>query len=530
MSEVVASLGALAPSVGARLADLDARRVVERIWDRDPAVWGGTPATPELADRLGWLDLPAQAVKDLPAIQTFAAEAGREFRQVVLCGMGGSSLAPDVLSRATAGLPGGPAFRMLDSTHPEAIAAVDDACPPKDTLYIVASKSGTTIETASFLSHYWAATGGVGSQFVAITDPGTALAQLAGERSFRRVWLAPLEVGGRYSALSSFGLVPGALAGADVAGVVASGGVMADGCRRSGGGDVADGNPGAWLGAVLAEAARSGRDKLTIPDAPGTGRFGLWAEQLVAESTGKGGRGIVPVVGEPLGPPEVYRGDRLFLRIAARGTQGGAEDAALNTLARAGHPVVRITLGDASDLGAEFYRWEFATAVACAILGVNPFDQPNVAESKANTAALLERGVAVASAASVTEVGRLLREARPGEYIALLAYLPDTEEHAGRLRAIARRWRDRVGVAVTVGYGPRYLHSTGQLHKGGPGGGRFVYVVPPIVSDRPVPGAAYTFGTLMTAQAEGDIAALRRRGRPVARVDRLDALEGMELP
>jgi glucose-6-phosphate isomerase len=518
-------LGPLERPVAARLAELAAGSVIERIWSKDPTVWGGTPATPELADRLGWLVLPERAPVELAAIADFQSEVRRAFRHVVLCGMGGSSLAPDVLSRASGAAPGGLRFHMLDSTHPDAIAAVDRVCAPRDTLYIIASKSGTTIETSSFFSHYWAATGGRGSHFTAITDPGTVLNRLALERGVRRVWLAPPDVGGRYSALSVFGLVPGALAGADLSTMAASGTAMAGACREA----RPDQNPGAWLGAVLGEAARIGRDKLTILEAAGTGRFGLWVEQLVAESTGKKGLGIAPVVEEPLGGPEGYGDDRIFVRLATP-APADPEDHLITALERAGHPVVRITLRGAGDLGGEFFRWEFATAVACAILGVNPFDQPNVAESKANTAALLRQGLAPQRTANGAEVSRLLRGTEPGEYIALLAYLPDMEGHTERLRAIAGRWRDRLRRPVAVGYGPRYLHSTGQLHKGGRAAGRFVFVVPSIGTDCPVPGATFTFGTLMSAQAQGDIAALGARGRPVVQVDSLDALDEVTLP
>ncbi|HXV86555.1 MAG TPA: hypothetical protein VD793_07640 [Gemmatimonadales bacterium] len=522
---VTSSLGPLERPVTVRLAALNAERVVDRMWARDPTLWGGSRDTSELLDRLGWLDLPARAGADAAAAQEFVANLGADVRHVVLCGMGGSSLAPDVLSRASPAARS-PDFRMLDSTHPDAIAATDAACPARDTLYLIASKSGTTVETSSFFSHYWSTTGGAGSQFAAITDPGSALATLAAARAFRRVWLAPPDVGGRYSALSVFGLAPAALAGADVAKVARAGEEMVVACRLS---DAAE-NPGAWLGAVLAEAARAGRDKLTILEGQGTGRFGLWAEQLVAESTGKAGKGMVPVVGEPVGAPDAYGQDRIFVSVSVQDSGSGALDAALSELERAGQPVVRVALGGGSDLGGEFFRWEFATAVAGAMLGVNPFDQPNVAGSKANTADLLRRGVKAGAASSPDEIRRLLADAGERDYLAVLAYLPDTEENGRRLRALAARWRDGSRRAVTAGLGPRYLHSTGQLHKGGPSTGRFIVVLPAITDDCPVPGADYTFGTLLTAQAAGDIAALRRRGRPVVQVSRLDALEKVAWP
>jgi glucose-6-phosphate isomerase len=505
----------------ARLKQLDAERVVERIWAKDPSVWGGDAATPELADRLGWLDLPERSAKDIATFRRFADEIASEFRYVVLCGMGGSSLAPDVIARASGQRKGRPAFYMLDSTHPDALAAVDGSCEAACTLYVIASKSGSTIETSSFFRHYWAATRGASASFIAITDPGGPLAALAAERRFRRTVESPADVGGRYSALSPFGLVPGALAGADINGLVERGAAMATACRAG----AASGNLGAWLGAVLAEAAAAGRDKLTFMDSAELGRFGLWAEQLVAESTGKRGKGVIPVVGEPVGHANVYGSDRLFVRMVQADEPRSEADERMEQLARAGHPTVLITLAGPEDLGGEFFRWEFATAVACAILGVNGFDQPNVAESKRNTAAMLRAGVKRSPVASAGEVRQLVAGAPPGDYVALLAYLPDTPENAARLSGVARRWRDRHGVAVAPAFGPRYLHSTGQLHKGGPEKARFVFVLPTPKRDFPVPGETYSFGTLMAAQAEGDLAALRARGRAAVSVDSLDIVE-----
>ncbi|HWP37679.1 MAG TPA: hypothetical protein VNL18_09040 [Gemmatimonadales bacterium] len=521
MSEISASLGSLEARVSARLAALQRERVVQRIWAKDPSVWGGDANTPELADRLGWLELPERSARDVASFEQFARDVAREFRHVVLCGMGGSSLAPDVLARAFGPRKDWPSFAMLDSTHPDAVSGIDGACEAACTLCVIASKSGSTIETASFFRHYWDVLGGRGSQFIAITDPGSPLATLAAARGFRRTFESPPDVGGRYSALSPFGLVPGALAGADVRAVLERGATMAASCRIPDAGD----NPGARLGAVIAEAAAAGRDKLTLMDSAATGRLGTWIEQLVAESTGKSGKGIVPVVGEPLGALNVYGSDRLFVRVALADEAPSLADQGLDQLAAGGHPVVRMTLDGPESLGAEFYRWEFATAVACAILGVNPFDQPNVAESKANTSAMLSGGGAPCPAVTAEEVERAMAGLRPGEYVALLAYVPDTPEHAARLVKVAGRWRDRLGVPVTPAFGPRYLHSTGQLHKGGPASGRFVFVVPSPERDLPIPGEPYSFGALMTAQAEGDLAALRARGRVAVKVTSLETLE-----
>lgn len=525
MAEVSAALGPLERRVAVRLGALANDRVIERIWAKDPSVWGGDARTPDLADRLGWLELPERSAQAVDAFERFAGDVAGEFRHLVLCGMGGSSLAPAVLAGAFGPRRNRPAFAMLDSTHPDAVRALERACDPACTLCVIASKSGGTIETASFFHHYWEALGGRGKQFVAITDPDSPLAVLAGARGFRRTFESPPDVGGRYSALSPFGLVPGALAGVDVRAVLERGAAMAAASRST---DPAS-NPGAWLGAVLAEAAIAGRDKLTLMDSPGIGRFGLWVEQLVAESTGKNGKGIVPVVGEPPGAAAAYGGDRLFVRLALADDARGLTDERLDELAARGHPVVRITLDGPEGLGGEFFRWEFATAVACALLGVNAFDQPNVAESKANTSAMLRRGGAPAPAATAEEVEGAIASTRLGEYVALLAYLPDTPEHAARLAGVAGRWRDRLGVPVTPAFGPRYLHSTGQLHKGGPAIGRFVFVVPTPEQDVPIPGEPYSFGALMTAQADGDLAALRARDRVALKVTSLETLEQVGL-
>jgi len=466
---------------------------VRRLFARDPGLWGGDRRTPELADRLGWLDAPARSRVLVPKLVAVADEVRRDgITRVVLLGMGGSSLAPEVFWRTFGGRAGWPALLVLDTTHPDAVAAVGDDPALVTTLFLVSSKSGTTIETGSLCAYFWERTGGNARQFAAITDPGTPLERLARERGFRRVFAGEPDVGGRFSALTAFGLVPAALTGVDVGEVLARAERAVAVCRA----EPPASNPGLELGAFMADSWRAGRDKLTLRTAPPFGSFGVWAEQLVAESTGKGGRGIVPIVDEPAGLLDGR--DRAYVGLTAR---------------------------ESADLGAEFYRWEVATALAGAWMRLNPFDQPNVAESKKNTELLLKRlaaGDAVEPAAALADLPRALApwaaSIRPGDYVALLAWVPPAPAHdaaLGRMRAAIARAR---GVATTAGYGPRFLHSTGQLHKGGADSGVFLQVEAEPQRDLAVPGAEHSFGRLIAAQALGDYRALKARGRRVLRV------------
>ncbi len=510
-----AVVGALDAAVAVRLDELDATHVPSRIWARDPTVWGGDAGTAELSDRLGWLTVAETMAGQVKALAAFAEETRSGFDRVVLCGMGGSSLAPEVLWRSYGAARGYPELHVLDSTDPRAVrsAGIGDLAR---TLFVISSKSGTTQESDSFFRYFWERTGGRGEQFVAVTDPDTPLGRLAGERGFRRTFVNPPDIGGRYSALSYFGLVPAALIGVDV-------GVLLDRARRMA--EACSGtvpalrNPAVWLGAILGEAALTGRDKVTFVLSPGIASFGLWLEQLIAESTGKEAKGILPVADEPLGPPSVYGDDRVFVSLGLDEEGNTGVEARLAELEAAGHPVVHLRLDDRYDLGQEFFRWELATAVAGAVLGINPFDQPNVAESKANTKAVLAKGAAPSPAASRAELERFLSAIQPGDYLALMAYLPPTPENDRRLAAIRLRLRDRLGVATTLGYGPRFLHSTGQFHKGGPPVGHFLQIADPPADDLPIPGQSFTFGRLEAAQAEGDLVALRARGRPAIRID-----------
>ena len=421
---------------------------------------------------------------------------------------------------------------MLDTTDPAAISALEKAIDLGKTVFIVASKSGTTLETLSHYRYFWQQAGQKGGQFIAITDPGTSLADEASRRGFRRTFLNPPDIGGRYSALSYFGLVPAALGGVDVSGLLDRAATMVQACSPS---VPARENPGAWLGAVFAEAAKVGRDKITIVAPPAIQSFGVWAEQLIAESTGKEGKGLVPVADEALGAPELYGNDRLFVRLALPGDD---EPSALAALAKAGHPVVTLTLGDPLAIGAEFFRWEYAIAVAGAILGINVFDQPNVQEAKDLTKKVLSEGnpptvgqgirwAGQSGATLEAAIQSLLGQVRAGDYVALLAFIVPSPEHDRALNAIRLAIRDSYRVATTVGYGPRYLHSTGQLHKGGPNTGVFLQLVGDDPHDVPIPGEKFSFGVLKQAQALGDFQALRNHGRRVLRVQMADVAQGL---
>lgn len=489
-------------AAAARLARMARERVVDRIWERDHTVWSDDPA--EIVDRLGWLDVMGSMRRRLPELEAFAKEAAADgLTTAVLLGMGGSILAPEML-RSTFGVAGGALdLLVLDSTHPATVGRVEAGLDVDRTLVLVASKSGTTIETRSHLARFWDRAGRDPARFVAITDPQTPLDQLAAERGFRAIFRNPEHIGGRYSALSLFGLVPGALIGGPLGALLDGAEAMAEACRSPG-----EDNPGAWLGAVMGEAARLGRDKLTLVLPERLASLGDWIEQLVAESTGKDGTGVVPVIGEPVGPPDVYGSDRLFV--------GYGEHLEVDALEAAEHPVVRLPETEPADLGREIFRWELATGVAGHVLGIHPFDQPNVAEAKQATAEILE---GAADDPGLDPLEPVLQGVTPPQYVAIQAYLDPTEETRRELRRVRAALRDRLRVATTLGFGPRFLHSTGQLHKGGPDTGVFVQVVDTDRrQDEAVPGARYTFGTLIDAQALGDLRSLRSRGRRVARV------------
>lgn len=509
-------LGPLTEAAAAALSELAEADAVARTWARDHTLWRQDPA--EIADRLGWLSVAPQMASRLDDTAAACAALAVDVDHVLLAGMGGSSLFPAVVAGGGASGTGGattgsPALHVLDTTDPGAIARLAADLPAERTLHIAASKSGSTLETRSHLAWAWDRHPDP-ARFAVITDPGSDLAALAADRGFAATFENPPDIGGRYSALSLFGLVPALLAGADVAGLLGSAAAMSDRLRGS-----AAANPAARLAATIAAGVRQGRDKLTIvvPEAQAT--FGLWLEQLIAESTGKDGTGVVPVVGEPVGPPDAYGDDRTFVALG-----DDTEVGALAALADAGHPVAVLPFdGHFPDLGGQVLLWELATALVGRLLDIQPFDQPDVAAAKAATARVLEEGL---PQVDETPLDDLLAEVGPGDYLAIQAFVdPDGGSVPGIERARVAL-RDRLRVATTVGLGPRFLHSTGQLHKGGPNSGVFVQVVGDDPQDVPIPDAGYGFSTLKRAQADGDLLTLQNRGRRVGRVS-LDELLGV---
>lgn len=517
-------LGRYESAVQARLERWQAEGFGRRLWGKDHTVWSARPV-PELSDRLGWLKLPESMRTQAEDLARFGQEVRADgFRDAVVLGMGGSSLAPEVFARAFGSGNGFPSLTVLDSTHPEAVRSLAARLDPARTLFVVSSKSGTTTETLSLFRFFWQWSAGAGRRFVAVTDPGTPLEKLARERGFRAVFNAPEDVGGRYSALTNFGLVPAALLGVDVRDLLIRARAMAEACTAP-----AASNPGLVLGAALGELALAGRDKVTFLASREIDSFPDWIEQLVAESTGKVGRGIVPVVGERIGEPGAYGQDRFFAGLFLG--EDKALEMRLAALETAGHPVARFRLADPADLGREMFRWEMATAAAGAVLGVNPFDQPDVQLAKELATRAMKERSSGAPAAPADEIrasdeGPLgsalehwLAGAGAGSYLGIHAWLPAVQETTEILHDVQARLRDRTRLAATLGYGPRFLHSTGQLHKGGPDTGRFLQIVDEPEHDLPVPEADFTFRTLIRAQADGDRSALEQRGRRVVRVN-----------
>jgi glucose-6-phosphate isomerase len=527
-----------------------------RLFTRDVSLWTTDPRVAEaISDRLGWLEAPEHFTEQIPGLEAFGdAVVDEGYTTAVVAGMGGSSLAPDVLRRTFGSTDGYLALRILDSTDPDYVHEVLDDLDPLRTLVIIASKSGTTTEPNAFLAYAWArAEAGLkavphhryehpGAYFAAITDPGKSVDAIENANDFREIFLNPPDIGGRYSALTYVGLVPASLIGVDLDPLLAAGSVMLGACHEP---DPAL-NPGLSLGLAMATLARAGRDKLTFLVDDEIASFGAWAEQLIAESTGKRGVGIVPVDLEPLGSVEAYGNDRTFVRIALAGADAGGRDTLAAGLEAAGHPVIGIELADPIDLGAEMVRWEVATAVAGIVLGIDPFDQPNVEEAKQLTRDRLDSigkrdratdalpatatgdGIALYGDAAlrltagddgiVAELARHLARRRPDAYLGIQGFIAPTaarDEAIGRIRALLR---DRTGRATTAGYGPRFLHSTGQLHKGGAPIGWFLQLTADHPRDIPIPGWPYTFGQLIDAQAAGDFAAIEAHDLPIVRI------------
>jgi glucose-6-phosphate isomerase len=486
--------------VAQRLDRARSEDVIRRIRRRDGTLWA-PEGTPEVTDRLGWLDVADRMAEQLDDLTAFVEEVRADgYTDAVLLGMGGSSLAPEVFWRSFGPREGYLRLHVLDSTHPDQVQAVIDAIDLETTLFVVSSKSGGTIETLSQFELFHARQPD-GAHFVAVTDPGSGLEELARQHGFRRLFHGDPEIGGRYSALSAFGLVPAALIGADLAAVL-------DGARA------VDPEEGLRLGCAIGELARAGRDKLTFVVHEPLASFGLWVEQLIAESTGKQGRGILPVADEPLVDAQAYGDDRVFAHI-------GDHADPLPELRRAGHPVLGIGSGAPADLGRLFVLWEWATAVAGWVLEINPFDQPNVQEAKDNTKRVLEAGPPDLDPG---DLGALRDRIAPPRYVALMAYAPYSEALEQRIARLREAIVSRRGAATTFGYGPRFLHSTGQLHKGGPETGLFVQCFAEPTTDLEVPGEPYTLATLIRAQADGDLQTLRSHGLDAVRAS-LDDLE-----
>jgi transaldolase/glucose-6-phosphate isomerase len=521
-----------------------------RIWARDPSVWTGSGEE----DWLGWLDVASDEATDTSRLTNLVDDVrSAGFTDAVVLGMGGSSLCPDVLATTFPPKAGLPRLHVLDSTDPQQIKAVEGEVALATTLFFVSSKSGTTLEPNIFAAYFFERMGEVvgadrvGSHFIAITDPGSPLEDLARRQGYRHVFAGVPSIGGRYSALSDFGMVPGAAAGVDVAALLGSARAMASACSAS---TPAADNPGLVLGAVIGACAHAGKDKVTLLTSPGVTRLGAWLEQLLAESTGKQGRGVIPVDGEQVGPPEVYGTDRLFAYVRLTSDDDDAQDARVTALEKAGHPVVRIELSEPHELGGEFYRWEFATAVAGSLLGINPFDQPDVEDAKVLAREITDRydetgelprrtpfvegdglrlyaddanrAEIVALAGDDADVsahlGAHLTRARAGDYVALLAYVEMNPQHEAALREIQALVRDTRRVATCVGFGPRFQHSTGQAYKGGPDTGVFLQITCDDSVTLPVPGHRYTFGVVKEAQARSDLDVLAERGRRVLRL------------
>ncbi|MEA2220016.1 MAG: transaldolase / glucose-6-phosphate isomerase, partial [Solirubrobacteraceae bacterium] len=493
--------------------------VARRIWKKDPTLWG-PPDQPEVANRLGWLNSPEHYMDDVDDLEAFAAELANEgYTDAVLLGMGGSSLAPEVLRLSFGDRQHGRLrLQVLDSTDPTAILAVQRSVPLEHTIFVVSTKSGGTIETMSLYEHFWSLRPH-GEQYVAITDPGSSLMLLAADRGFRRTFLNDPDVGGRYSALTFFGLVPAALMGVDLQLLLDDAGVAAEACACY---HPPEQNPGLWLGIALGALAQHGGDKLTFVVDDPIASFGIWAEQLTAESTGKLGKGILPVADEPVGAPEAYGSDRVFSYLRDGDNPSEALDEAIKALAAADESTLTLSANGPGDLGRIFFFAEFATAVAGWALGINPFDQPNVQEAKDATARVLD---GIGEGGTLTEPDdadddalRELLGVGPPHYVALLAFVTPSREVDAAAAELRSAIRDATKATTTFGYGPRYLHSTGQFHKGGPKVGRFLVLVHDGPEDVEIPSRPFTFKVLKNAQAFGDLETLRAHDLPAAKL------------
>jgi len=526
----------------AMLEVMSAERYMARIWDKDASLWTSEPSQQEkIANRLGWLRLPERCLPRVGELAQFADRICQEgFEHVVLLGMGGSCLGAWALACIVEVRAGYLSLEVLDSTVPAEVLRVTESINPELTLFVVASKSGTTTEVLSFFEYFYGQIRQIkgeraGENFVVITDSGSALAEIADRRGLRATFENWPDVGGRFSVLSYFGMLPAALAGLPIAQILEGGQVMAAACGPS---VPPEQNPGLRLGALLGACYRLGRDKITLLTPAELKGFADWVEQLLAESIGKQGKGLIPVVREPVGEPEVYGDDRLFVHIYLPGDEQFG--ALISELTAAGHPVINIELSEVNSIGQEMYRWELATAAVGALMGINPFDEPNVQESKDRTRQVLaeyaqagqlpqftpdvvEESLRFYGAPGADSAAKALRQlfgqAEPGDYVAIMAYLPRTAHTEQILEAIRGQIRDALRVPATLGYGPRFLHSTGQLHKGGPNTGLLIQLVAEDGLAVPISGKEYDFATLKDAQAIGDFAVLQQRGRRVLRIE-----------
>ena len=517
----------LEAALAKRVQTAVAEGVVRRVWRKDETLWGGPG--PEIGDRLGWLTIVDVMLEGAGDLKAFVEEVKADgFTHAALLGMGGSSLGPEVI-RQSFGDAGGLTLHVLDSTDPDAVLALERSLDLEKTIFIVSSKSGGTVETLSHMKYFYERTGQNGDQFVAVTDPGSGLVDIGKERGFRRVFENDPNIGGRYSVLSYFGLVPAALMGVDVDALLASAQVAEANCNCF---DSSSSNSGLWLGLAMGELALQGRDKLTFLVSEPISSFGLWAEQLIAESTGKEGKGILPVADEPVGAPEVYGDDRVFAYLKNEDEPDEELEAKTEALRKAGQAVFTLSTTGAEDLGRIFFFAEFATAVAGWVLGINAFDQPNVQEAKDNTAKVLEASAPPAvEEADDAALKELLGQAGPPHYVAIMAYVAPSDAFDEAMAELRVAIRDGTKSTTTFGYGPRFLHSTGQFHKGGPATGLFLQLVHDGEEDVEIPDAEFSFRTLKNAQATGDILTLRDHGLPAERVrlegDPVQALRGL---
>ncbi len=516
-------------AVGERLAAWGHDDVLARMWARDHTLWSAEPV-PELTDRLGWLELPERLTQMIPELEEFGRELiADDVAHVVVLGMGGSSLAPEVFAKTFGSAPNAPDLRVLDSTHPAAVLSTEAEVDLGRTVFIVASKSGTTIEPLSFMEYFWSRVaelpGEPGGHFVATTDPGSKLEALAGDRGFRRTFLAPPDVGGRYSAFTEFGMVPAAAIGADLSALAAAAMTARDNSSATA---LVAQSDGCRLGAALGELARAGRDKVTFLTSPDIAALPAWIEQLIAESTGKRGTGIIPIGGETLGAADTYGTDRFFVVIET------AAEPPIDTAAISDHPHAVLSLDSTTDIAGAMYSFEIATALAGSVLRIQPFDQPDVQLAKelardAMAGEIDQATVVQVDALAPDLVGQVadwLNSAETGDYVGIHAFIEPTAAARDALDTARLAVRDARGVATTLDFGPRFLHSTGQLHKGGPDSGLFLEIVDDPAPPLPVPTTDYDFAQLVTAQAFGDHLALRQRGRRILLISLGDS--GME--